>query len=133
MTYSDNGKRDTLYYRLISKSKEDAGDWGHEYVRHLAAEIGIEYSLLTEGKTVDDADKDEKTLEEERIEAEHGESRDFTAKQLQKAAEDCVGFFLSHNAEADAVDLLMEVEQINRLPDWIDDETYGRVCQYLVR
>ena len=133
MTYSDNGKRDTLYYRLISKSKEPAGDWGHEYVRHLAAEIGTEYSLLAEGKTVDDVDKDEKTLEEERIEAEHGESRNFTPKQLQKAAEDCVGFFLSHNAEADAVDLLLEVERIHKLPDWTDDATYGRVCQYLVR
>ena len=131
MTYSDNGKRDTLYYRLISKSTEDAGDWGHEYVRHLAAEIGTEYSHLTEGTA--DVEKDEAALEEQAIEEKHGESRTFTPEVLQKAAEDCVGFFLSHNAEADAVDLLMEVERIEELPKWTDDETYARVCQYLVR
>jgi 26S proteasome regulatory subunit N1 len=133
MTYSDNGKRDTLYYRLISKSNEDAGDWGHEYVRHLAAEIGTEYSLLTEGTADGEVEKDEKALEEEAIEEQHGESRTTTAEVLQKAAEDCVAFFLTHNAEADAVDLLMEVEKIDELPKWTGDETYARVCQYLVR
>lgn len=131
MTYSDNGKRDTLYYRLISKSTEDAGDWGHEYVRHLAAEIGTEYSLLTEGTT--EKEKNEAALEEEVIEEKHGESRTVSAEVLQKAAEDCVGFFLSHNAEADAVDLLMEVERIEQLPKYTDEGTYARVCQYLVR
>jgi hypothetical protein len=28
---------------------------------------------------------------------------------------------------------LMEVERIEELPKWTDDETYARVCQYLVR
>jgi 26S proteasome regulatory subunit N1 len=133
MTYSDNGKRDTLYYRLISKSEEKAGDWGHEYVRHLAAEIGTEYSLLSEGKSTNNLEKDEKTLEQEKLEDEAGESRKFTAEQLQDAAKDCVDFFMKHNAEADAVDLLMEVESIKKLPEWTDDRTYARVCQYLVR
>ena len=45
MTYSDTGKRDTLYYRLISQSSEAPGTWGHEYVRHLSAELGEEYTI----------------------------------------------------------------------------------------
>jgi 26S proteasome regulatory subunit N1 len=104
MTYSDNGKRDTLYYRLLS-----------------------------EGKSTNNLEKDEKTLEQEKLEDEAGESRKFTAEQLQDAAKDCVDFFMKHNAEADAVDLLMEVESIKKLPEWTDDRTYARVCQYLVR
>lgn len=33
---------ESLKYRLLG-SKEDIGNWGHEYVRNLAAEIGTEY------------------------------------------------------------------------------------------
>ena len=41
MTYSDQDRRDTLKYRLLAPSK-DIGSWGHEYMRHLALEIGEE-------------------------------------------------------------------------------------------
>ena len=44
-----------------------------------------------------------------------------------------VPFFLKHNAEADAVDLLLELEAIDRLPQYVDDDTYARVCLYMVR
>jgi 26S proteasome regulatory subunit N1 len=40
--------------------------------------------------------------------------------------------FLKHNAEADAVDLLLELEYINVIADKVDDKTYNRVCQYMV-
>jgi len=47
MTYSDTQPRGTLRYRLLaaqllpegSTSLSDPGSWGHEYVRHLAAEL----------------------------------------------------------------------------------------------
>ncbi|CAI4949948.1 BTE_HP_G0020460.mRNA.1.CDS.1 [Saccharomyces cerevisiae] len=34
MTYSENGKHDSLRYRLPDVS--DFGRWGYEYIRHLA-------------------------------------------------------------------------------------------------
>src|ERR1700733_2836634 len=52
MTYSDTQPRGTLRYRLLSASLlppssplSEPGSWGHEYVRHIAAELGEEYSL----------------------------------------------------------------------------------------
>jgi len=40
MTFSDEDRQDTLKYRLLAPSISDIGSWGHEYVRHLALEIG---------------------------------------------------------------------------------------------
>ncbi|GJN93258.1 hypothetical protein Rhopal_006305-T1 [Rhodotorula paludigena] len=106
MTYSDTGKRETLKYRLTGGSDEDPGLWGHEYVRHLAAEIGEEYDLRNE--------KSEST-------------DDLLALGLR-----LVPFLLSHNAESDAVDLLLELESIEKIVPYVDINTYQRVCLYMV-
>ncbi|KAM3581505.1 proteasome regulatory particle base subunit [Umbelopsis sp. WA50703] len=105
MTYSDEGKNESLKYRLIG-TNEEAGLWGHEYVRHLSTEIGQVFAQR----------------------AENDESTD----DLMKLALEIVPFFLKHNAEADAVDLLLELEAIDQLPQFIDKETYARVCLYMV-
>ena len=100
MTYSGDGKR-TLKYRLLS-TVDDIGSWGHEYMRHLALEIGEEYSVRT--------DNDDST-------------DDLLALSLK-----IVPFFLQHNAEADAVDLLSEIEAIEQLPQFVDKNTRCRTC-----
>lgn len=43
MTMSEDGVRESLSYKLLG-SRDDLGSWGHEYVRHLAGEIGAEYN-----------------------------------------------------------------------------------------
>ena len=106
MTYSDDeDRRDTLKYRLLASSS-DIGSWGHEYMRHLALEIGEER---------------EKRLDEEQ------DTSDLTQLTLT-----LVPFFLSHNAEADAVDILSELEMIECIKDHLDENTYARVCLYMV-
>lgn len=106
MTYSDTEPRGTLKYRLLSTLRTDPGQWGHEYVRHLAAELGSEYQIRRDdGEGVDD---------------------------LRELSTDCSIFFLGHNAEADAVDLLEEIEYIEKLKDIVDKDTYARVCLYMV-
>ncbi|GAA5878862.1 hypothetical protein JCM8547_001492 [Rhodosporidiobolus lusitaniae] len=106
MTYSDTGKRETLHYRLTGGSNEDPGVWGHEYVRHLAAELGEEYDARRAA----------------------GESTaDLLALGLR-----LVPFLLSHNGEADAVDLLLELEAIEEIVQHVDSNTYPRVCLYMV-
>ncbi|RKO89788.1 armadillo-type protein [Blyttiomyces helicus] len=105
MSYSEEGTRDSLRYRLAG-SKEEAGSWGHEYVRYLASEIIGEYGALTEKE----------------------ESTDVVMKQ----ALDIVPFFLKHNAEADAVDLMIEIEALDQLPQHVDKDTFTRVCLYLI-
>ncbi|EEH10113.1 26S proteasome regulatory subunit [Histoplasma capsulatum G186AR] len=105
MTYGDEEKLETLKYRLLAKS-DDLGSWGHEYIRHLALEIGQEYQVrVTDDKDVQD---------------------------LVDLSLSLVPYFLAHNAEADAVDLLSELEMIEEIPQFLDENTYSRVCLYMV-
>jgi 26S proteasome regulatory subunit N1 len=105
MTFSDEERQDTLKYRLLAPTS-DIGSWGHEYVRHLALEIGEVY-----GKRIY-ADED--------------------TKDIIDLALVLVPLFLKSNAEADAVDLLSELEIIDQLPQYLDKDTYARVCLYMV-
>ncbi|OCF41675.1 26S proteasome regulatory subunit N1 [Kwoniella heveanensis CBS 569] len=126
MTYSDTGKRETLFYRLLSESTEAPGLWGHEYVRHLANELGEEYNAhyaaeLANGDGEDGLDG-----------LDRPEGLKYTTEQLRALALELVGFFLKHNAEADAVDILLELENIEAIVELVDDKTFERVCRYMV-
>ncbi|KAL9948447.1 proteasome regulatory particle base subunit [Verticillium nonalfalfae] len=105
MTFSDEERQDTLKYRLLAPSS-DIISWGHEYSRHLALEIGEVY-----GKRIV-ADED--------------------TKDLVDLALILVPTFLQSNGEADAVDLMSELEIIEQLPNYVDENTYARVCLYMV-
>ncbi|OCL08601.1 26S proteasome non-ATPase-like protein regulatory subunit 2 [Glonium stellatum] len=105
MTYSDEDRLDCLKYRLQAPST-DLGSWGHEYMRHLALEIGREFqNRLNDDKATDD---------------------------ITDLALTLVPFFLKHNAEADAVDILSELEMIEQIEQHLDEDTYSRVCLYMV-
>lgn len=105
MSYGTPDSRESLKYRLAG-TQEDAGLWGHEYVRHLSSELMGEYIHISE---------------------EEGD----TAIVVEQAIS-IIGFFMKHNAEADAVDLLLELELLDRLPEYVDKETYKRVGLYLL-
>ncbi|KAF2083439.1 26S proteasome non-ATPase-like protein regulatory subunit 2 [Saccharata proteae CBS 121410] len=105
MTYSDEERRECLKYRLLSPSK-DLGSWGHEYMRHLALEIGQEFQ---------DRMNDDKPTED-----------------LTELALTLVPFFLKHNAEADVVDILSELEMIEQIVQYLDENTFSRVALYMV-
>jgi len=106
MTYSDEERLEVLKYRLQAPST-DLGSWGHEYMRHLALEIGREFqNRLNDEEATDDVTELASTL---------------------------VPFFLKHNAEADAVDILTELEMIDQIEQYIDENTYARVCLYMIR
>ncbi|KAJ3782807.1 armadillo-type protein [Lentinula aff. detonsa] len=129
MTYSDTQPRGTLKYRLLSASLRpansplvDPGTWGHEYVRHLAAELGeeFEYREVQEDGTPSES-------ESPKIELLG------TVEDLRSLAKECSTFLLSHNAEPDAVDLLQELEMIEAIVTLVDENTFDRVCQYMTR
>lgn len=105
MTFSDEDKQDTLKYRLLSPTT-DISSWGHEYTRHLALEIGEIYPK----RLAEDAD----------------------TQDLIDLALVLVPLFLKSNAEADAVDLMSELEIIERIPEFLDEQTYARACLYMV-
>jgi 26S proteasome regulatory subunit N1 len=105
MTFSDEDRQDTLKFRLLAPT-EDIGSWGHEYTRHLALELGEVYT--------------------KRLNAEE------SYQDLIDLALILVPLFLKSNGEADAVDLMSELEIIEQIPKFLDKDTYPRVCLYMV-
>ncbi|KAI8488617.1 26S proteasome non-ATPase regulatory subunit 2 [Branchiostoma belcheri] len=103
----NSDQRECLKFRMLG-SKEELGSWGHEYVKHLASEIATEWQEVGEDDT---------------------SRRD----QLITLAKEIVPYNMQHNAEADACDLLMEIERLDLLENYVDESMYQRVCLYLTR
>ena len=84
MTIATDGSRESLLYKMKGHAT-DLGSWGHEFVRALCGEIGQEYSA--------------------RFNA--GENM---VEDLLSLVKEIVPFHLKHNAEPEAVDILMKVQ-----------------------
>nr|CAH7738587.1 unnamed protein product [Callosobruchus chinensis] len=104
MTMGEN--RESLQYRLLT-DLDKIGEWGHEYVRHLSGEIAGEW---TETDISNNAEVKDKLIQ--------------LTKQI-------VPYNMAHNAEAEACDLLMEIERLDLLEQYVDENNYTRVCLYL--
>jgi hypothetical protein len=97
-------------------SADNLNSWGHEFVRSLAGEIGQEYNHRIVDSAAD-PDSDEPFAD------------------LLKMVQIIVPFHLTHNAEAEAVDLLIEVQRLKILLELegIDENNYSRICLYLMK
>lgn len=84
--------------------------WSHYSLsfRHLAGEVAKEWQEVEEN---------DKTQQE----------------TLLKLVKEIVPYNMAHNAEHEACDLLMEIERLDMLEDYIDENAYGKVCLYLTR
>lgn len=82
-----------------------SGSWGHEYVRNLAGEISEAYH-----------DRQASNESEE---------------NLLTLVKEIVPYHMTHNAEPEAVDLLIEVERLDLLTEYVDNGNYRRTCLYL--
>ncbi len=80
--------------------------WGFEYVKNLAGEIGKEW--------------------DHRIEAGQG------TDDLKALVEEIVPFNIKHNSEPEACDLLMEVELLPDILEYVNENNYNRVALYLL-
>lgn len=78
------------------------------FSRHLAGEVAKEWQEVEEN---------DKTQQE----------------TLLKLVREIVPYNMAHNAEHEACDLLMEIERLDMLEDYIDENAYGKVCLYLTR
>jgi 26S proteasome regulatory subunit N1 len=110
MTMATPGSRESLRFKLESNA-QDLGSWGHEFVRSLAGEIGEEYV----SRTTADAPQ--------------------PVEDLLALVKDIVPFHIQHNAFAEAVDLLLEVQRLPQLLELtsVDEANYQRICLYLLR
>ncbi|XP_011314611.1 26S proteasome non-ATPase regulatory subunit 2 [Fopius arisanus] len=99
--------RECLKYRLTGSASE-LGEWGHEYVRHLSGELAAEWDEVSGG---DDSENN--------------------TEKLITLVQEIVPYNMKHNAETEACDLLMEIERLDLLDQYVDESAYQRVCLYL--
>jgi len=105
MTMASEDSLASLDYKLKGNA-EDLAAWGHEYVRNLAGEIGKAYAQWQEeGKSVD---------------------------SLLMLVMSIAPFHMEHNAEPDAVDLLLEVDKLQSVTTLTTKDNYARTARYIV-
>lgn len=107
---SDQSERSVLFFQ-IQGTREAIDQWGHEYVKHLAMEIVSLYTSAPEAEL---------------------EQKDLLAEAINLAIKQIVPFFLAHNSEPDACDLLVELERLDLIPGLVTRQNYARICLYLV-
>ena len=124
----------SLRYKLTGNQSEGIGLWGHEYVRNLAGEIGTEFTRRSEAQPAEGTLGS--CLLQFKLNFYTVISRNFLCRRcfvvffflkcffvyyfllfadtadLMKLVNAIVPFHISHNAEAEAVDLLIEVMNI---------------------
>ncbi|KAK8657303.1 hypothetical protein V6N13_035551 [Hibiscus sabdariffa] len=108
LTMSAEGERASLKYKLLD-SEGNIGSWGHKYVRNLAGEITQEYK-------------------------ERSEDINFPIDDILNLVEQIVAIHMKHNAEPEAVDILMEVDELHNsvLTGNVDSTNFWRTCLYLI-
>ncbi len=82
-----------------------------QYVRNLASEIGMEFHRRQEEAGTDAMQVDN--------------------EDLMGQVEEIIPFHMKHNAEPEAVDLLLEVERLDMLSDHVTEANHARTCLYL--
>mmetsp|Transcript_29698 Transcript_29698/g.97120 ORF Transcript_29698/g.97120 Transcript_29698/m.97120 type:complete len:931 (-) Transcript_29698:31-2823(-) len=87
------------------------GEWGHEFARRLSGDVGREYTRRTTAAPPEDV------------------------SDLMRAVSVLLPFDIHHNLEAEAVDLLIEVQQLPKLLEYdeLDADNARRMCLYLLR
>ena len=102
----ENGKELTILSYVLSGTKEDITSWGLEYIRSLCSDIGQEYN--------------------ERLDKE------LPTNDLTDLVKIIVPYLIKQHCESDAIDLLIEVDCINDIKDFINENNYKKICLYLL-
>ena len=105
MVASEEKSNDSLKY-CLSGTRRNLIEWGHEYLHSLSGEIGQEYNKRIESN------------------ADTGD--------LMDLVDVIIPFYMKNHEEPEAVDLLMEVESLEKLLNFVSDTNFERVSLYLL-
>jgi 26S proteasome regulatory subunit N1 len=105
MVASEEGSNESIKF-VLEGTRRNLIEWGHEYLRSLSGEIGQEYNKRVEGQQ-DTGD-------------------------LMELVEIVIPYFMKNHEEPEAVDLLMEVEALDRLVVFTNESNFERVGLYLL-
>jgi 26S proteasome regulatory subunit N1 len=111
ITMAEPGSQECLRFKLEGTNTE-ISSWGHQYVQSLSGEISEEYNRRM-------------------VQSDNASEMD----DLLALVDDILPFLMHHNAEAEAIDLLLEVQQLRKLIEMnvVDERNFQRVCLYLVK
>ena len=148
-TFEDDGSHEVLKYRCLSEeSKFD--QWGHEYIRHLSLQMGEAYNKLYseeeegEGQNEEEGEEEEsgdnETKEEDQLDSDNDKPEEkkivlssaITQEKILHLADIVIPYFIEHNGETEAVDLLSEIDNIELMSEYADSTNYNRICKYMV-
>ncbi len=102
----EEGKELTILSYVLSGTKKDITSWGQEYIRSLCSDIGQEYNKRLE--------KEEPT------------------NDLIELVKEVVPYLIKQHCESDAIDLLIEVDCIKDILEFINENNYKKICLYLL-
>lgn len=104
-TCSSEGVTNASLKYVLSGTRRNLTEWGNEYLRSLSGEVSSEYN--------------------ERLKNEQ------STEDLNFLVDIIAPFCIDHKEEPEAIDLLMEVEQLYKIVNLCTEENYGRICTYL--
>jgi 26S proteasome regulatory subunit N1 len=104
ITMSEKGSNESLKYVLLG-TKRNLVDWGNEYLRSLSGEVSSTYN--------------------ERV------KNDESTEELDFLVDIIAPHCIAHKEEPEGIDLLMEVEQLEKIIELCNEDNYARICLYL--
>ena len=90
------------YQFLLEGDLAAAVNWGHEYVRNLCGEVQEEYN-----------------------------SNQSSHENVVKIVNIILPFLVKSSGEVEAIDLLGEVDMLEKIIDYVDNDNYKRICDYI--
>ena len=91
---------------ILKGERKNITEWGQEFVKALSADISTEYNSRL--------DKGEST------------------EELINLVKEMVPFLIEKHCENDAIDLLIEVERLNDMLEFVNENNYKKICLYLI-
>ena len=91
---------------ILKGERKNITEWGQEFIKALSADISTEYNSRL--------DKAESTDE------------------LINLVKEMVPFLIEKHCENDAIDLLIEVERLNDMLEFVNENNYKKICLYLI-
>lgn len=91
---------------VLTYHQEPLAEWGTEYIRALAGEVGLEHQKMVE--------------------------EDLSPDELVTLIDSIIEYDFAHNAEFEALDLLIEVGQVSKAVPFITADTALRCGKYLL-
>ena len=102
----EEGNELTILSYVLSGTRKDITSWGIEYVRSLCSDIGQEYNIrLEKGEPIN---------------------------ELIDLVKMFATYLIKQHCESDAIDLLIEVESLDEIKNFINENNYKKVCLYLL-